>query len=460
MAASRARAQTSRSSRPTNSPGSTPTAWPAATTALHWARLCGHSRSAVSRDRLWRSTLRPASRRRSTCPKATFWFSRKATPRRRAVPWPQGSSVWARARASRSCWTGGASARGHSRPGTASSLRWRSSRPSSCSTTRHCGLRSRSAPPPADTRSSSRCRTPSSTLRRSATGHRWTIGCGRCIAKACAPASSSSTCSASTACGPSRAGWVRRTRGRRQVASRGCSSASGRNSRRCSAPTLTSRTPTTARASSAGRPSSARNDSAFLSRPCPDWVSRRSRRRGLRSGSTSLGTSSRSPASARRHGGSSRRSTARGSRCFRCRATSFRPTRRGHDFASTAIDASPFDVNLVCVNADGLPKFAAEAGPRFFDGRYTIGLWWWELPTFPDRYLEAVSHVDEIWVGSRYVQDAIAPAVDVPVIRIPCLSFPRNRSPSPARISACPRGFSCCSSSISTPSWSARTRWV
>ncbi len=95
------------------------------------------------------------------------------------------------------------------------------------------------------------------------------------------------------------------------------------------------------------------------------------------------------------------------------------PTRRGHDFAATALDAAPFDVNLVCVNADGVPHFAAEAGARFFDGRYTIGLWWWELPTFPDRFAPAVAHVDEIWVGSRYVQDALSPAVTVPVVRMP-----------------------------------------
>ncbi len=95
------------------------------------------------------------------------------------------------------------------------------------------------------------------------------------------------------------------------------------------------------------------------------------------------------------------------------------PTRRGEDFAAAPLAGAAFDVNLVCVNADGLPHFASEAGSAFFEGRYTIGLWWWELPTFPARFQPAVAHVDEIWVGSRYVQDALSPAVTVPVVRMP-----------------------------------------
>lgn len=117
------------------------------------------------------------------------------------------------------------------------------------------------------------------------------------------------------------------------------------------------------------------------------------------------------------------------------------PTRRGHAFGSTALEAASFDVNLVCVNADGLPRFASEAGPRFFDGRYTIGLWWWELPTFPDRYLESADHVDEIWVGSRYVQDAIAPAVPVPVVRMPLPVVAPSVAAVPRAELGVPEGF-------------------
>jgi SAM-dependent methyltransferase len=77
-----------------------------------------------------------------------------------------------------------------------------------------------------------------------------------------------------------------------------------------------------------------------------------------------------------------------------------------------------FPINLICVNADVLPAFTDDAGPEFFAGRYSIGLWWWEVSKFPDRWLSAFQHVDEIWVGSRHVADALTPVSPVPVVHI------------------------------------------
>jgi glycosyltransferase involved in cell wall biosynthesis/SAM-dependent methyltransferase len=80
-------------------------------------------------------------------------------------------------------------------------------------------------------------------------------------------------------------------------------------------------------------------------------------------------------------------------------------------------DAEPrYPVNLVCVNADMLPVFADDVGPAFFDARYTIGLWWWEVSSFPERWLDSFEHVDEVWAGSRHVADALAAVSPVPVV--------------------------------------------
>ncbi|MEA2195446.1 MAG: hypothetical protein QOG42_1880 [Solirubrobacteraceae bacterium] len=77
-----------------------------------------------------------------------------------------------------------------------------------------------------------------------------------------------------------------------------------------------------------------------------------------------------------------------------------------------------YAINLICVNADVLPAFADDAGPSFFEGRHSIGLWWWEVASFPERWLGSFAHVDEVWAGSRHVADALGRVSPVPVVHI------------------------------------------
>jgi glycosyltransferase involved in cell wall biosynthesis len=88
-------------------------------------------------------------------------------------------------------------------------------------------------------------------------------------------------------------------------------------------------------------------------------------------------------------------------------------------FRAGDLEATLYPVNLVSVNADVLPEFAHDAGPGFFIGRYTIGLWAWEVTPFPERYLEAFDHVDEVWVLSEHVAKALRPLAPVPVLTVP-----------------------------------------
>jgi glycosyltransferase involved in cell wall biosynthesis/SAM-dependent methyltransferase len=97
-------------------------------------------------------------------------------------------------------------------------------------------------------------------------------------------------------------------------------------------------------------------------------------------------------------------------------------SRQGHAYVAGGLDQNPFAVNLVCVNADGTPGFAQQAGHRFFEDRYTIGVWWWETSGFPPRFMDAFEHVDEVWVGSRFVADtleAVSPSVPITHVPIP-----------------------------------------
>ena len=72
------------------------------------------------------------------------------------------------------------------------------------------------------------------------------------------------------------------------------------------------------------------------------------------------------------------------------------------DFADLHVEGDlPF--NLICVNAPELPALCAQLGSEFFEDRYTIGVWAWEVDVVPSSWDRAFALVDEIWVYSRYV---------------------------------------------------------
>jgi len=98
-------------------------------------------------------------------------------------------------------------------------------------------------------------------------------------------------------------------------------------------------------------------------------------------------------------------------------------------------------VNLLCVNADSVAMVAEQLGPDFFRGRYTIGFWAWEVSAFPERFIGAFGHLEEVWVGSRHVRDAIAPHATKPVIAIPqpvSMTPETEHAPAPSGV---PPGF-------------------
>jgi glycosyltransferase involved in cell wall biosynthesis len=80
---------------------------------------------------------------------------------------------------------------------------------------------------------------------------------------------------------------------------------------------------------------------------------------------------------------------------------------------------NPFSVNLIHVNADQVPIFASKKGRAYFEGRYNIGCWFWELSDFPKEWYPSFEYFDEIWVGSTFIQTALSRISSIPVIRIP-----------------------------------------
>jgi glycosyltransferase involved in cell wall biosynthesis len=93
-------------------------------------------------------------------------------------------------------------------------------------------------------------------------------------------------------------------------------------------------------------------------------------------------------------------------------------SRQGHPYMQFSHADAVYPVNLICMNADALPEFARQAGPWFFSGRHSIGLWFWEVSRFPDRFMGAFEHLDELWLPSAHVASAVAAASPVPTIPI------------------------------------------
>lgn len=88
------------------------------------------------------------------------------------------------------------------------------------------------------------------------------------------------------------------------------------------------------------------------------------------------------------------------------------------------------DTMLLCVNAD-LTEPVLEAVPSARDADRRIGMWYWEVESFPARYASAARHLDEIWVATDFVRAAVQPHVDVPV-RVVTPPLPQASTAPPA----------------------------
>jgi glycosyltransferase involved in cell wall biosynthesis len=80
-------------------------------------------------------------------------------------------------------------------------------------------------------------------------------------------------------------------------------------------------------------------------------------------------------------------------------------SRQNHPFVERVSDGGSADINIVCVNPDQFAAFAAKVGPQFFHGRYTIGVWFWEVEDFPSGFHGAFRYVDEIWVATDFMRE-------------------------------------------------------
>ena len=76
------------------------------------------------------------------------------------------------------------------------------------------------------------------------------------------------------------------------------------------------------------------------------------------------------------------------------------------------------EINVFHINADQMPEAEMQLPSHFF-GRYNIGFWHWELPEMLPEHRAGFNQLNEVWVPTGFVQEAIAKHSPIPVIRMP-----------------------------------------
>jgi len=96
---------------------------------------------------------------------------------------------------------------------------------------------------------------------------------------------------------------------------------------------------------------------------------------------------------------------------------------------------NPFAVNIIHVNADETQRFLNSTPPRYFRNRVNVGIWYWELSDFPDKWIRCFDPYDEIWVASEFVRETLSRVSPKPVEKfthplkmdVPISKDPRSR---------------------------------
>jgi glycosyltransferase involved in cell wall biosynthesis len=116
--------------------------------------------------------------------------------------------------------------------------------------------------------------------------------------------------------------------------------------------------------------------------------------------------------------------------------------RQDYPFVDRVAKTPVADINIVCVNPDQLPRFAEQTGPALRHGRYTIGVWFWEVEDFPRSFHGAFNYVDEVWVASEFMRETFLKVSPKPVFkfRLPVLTPQVDPSLSRADLNL-PGGF-------------------
>jgi glycosyltransferase involved in cell wall biosynthesis len=79
-----------------------------------------------------------------------------------------------------------------------------------------------------------------------------------------------------------------------------------------------------------------------------------------------------------------------------------------------------YPVTIGSINADQFALWLEEIPTEVKAHSKFVGVWAWEIESFPKHMHTAFDHVDEVWAISSFVRDAIQPSTRKPVLVFPC----------------------------------------
>ena len=99
-------------------------------------------------------------------------------------------------------------------------------------------------------------------------------------------------------------------------------------------------------------------------------------------------------------------------------------SRGDKSFDSRLVEKNTYPINVFHIDAPQSADIDHHHGEGFRQRRRNIAYWAWELPEFPDNWIQYFNYFDEVWTPSNFVRDAIAIKSPHPVITIPhCIDF-------------------------------------
>ena len=75
--------------------------------------------------------------------------------------------------------------------------------------------------------------------------------------------------------------------------------------------------------------------------------------------------------------------------------------------------------SVFCLNPDMIKPVRSLLVEGAAMGRHNVGYWFWELELLPREWSHAIAAVDEIWVSTQFIADAVRRATPKPVVLIP-----------------------------------------